>query len=73
MRFLSVLALAVTLAPHFAHATTQLSFFEHNSCNAGTSFEVYTDYNALTADTSCHELSNGTIAFYVNQMDQGCS
>ncbi|KAL2401581.1 hypothetical protein ABEF93_007303 [Exophiala dermatitidis] len=73
MHFLSVLAAGLTLTPGSAYAATQLSFFEHNSCNAGTSFEQYTDYNVLTADTSCHQLPNGTVAFYVNQIDQGCS
>lgn len=73
MHFLSVLAAGLTLTPGSVYAATQLSFFEHNSCNAGTSFEQYTDYNVLTADTSCHQLPNGTVAFYVNQIDQGCS
>ncbi|KAJ4524396.1 hypothetical protein HRR83_002517 [Exophiala dermatitidis] len=73
MHFLSIWAAGLTLSPGIAYAATQLSFFEHNSCNAGTSFEQYTDYNVLTADTSCHQLPNGTVAFYVNQIDQGCS
>ncbi|EXJ83459.1 hypothetical protein A1O1_07082 [Capronia coronata CBS 617.96] len=34
---------------------------------------MYADPNPLTADTSCHQFLNGTVAFYVNQIDQGCS
>lgn len=65
--------LTAFLAPHVARATTALTFFEHSSCNAGTSFQSYNDPNALQADTSCHQLPNGTVAVYVNQIDDGCT
>ncbi|KAK5446569.1 hypothetical protein LTS15_009501 [Exophiala xenobiotica] len=65
--------LAILFAPQLAHAATQLSFFEHSSCNAGTSFQSYDDPNALQADTSCHQLPNGTTALYVHQIDDGCT
>ncbi len=65
--------LAILSAPQLAHGATQLSFFEHSSCNAGTSFQSYDDPNALQADTSCHQLPNGTVALYVHQIDDGCT
>lgn len=64
---------AILFAPQLAHAATQLSFFEHSSCNTGTSFQSYDDPNALQADTSCHQLPNGTTALYVHQIDDGCT
>ncbi|KIW19236.1 hypothetical protein PV08_03530 [Exophiala spinifera] len=69
----TLLAITLLFAPHVAHAALALTFFEHSSCNAGTSFQSYNDPNALQADTSCHQLPNGTVALYVNQIDQGCT
>jgi len=65
--------LALALAPCLAQAASQLSFFEHSSCNAGTSVSQYEDPNALQADTTCHQVPNATVAMYVDQIDQGCS
>ncbi len=54
-------------------AVTDLTFFEHTYCNAGTLFDEYDDTNSLVADTSCHQLPNGTVALYVNEIDDGCT
>ncbi|KIV82759.1 hypothetical protein PV11_04841 [Exophiala sideris] len=68
-----VALLAILFAPHLAHAATQLTFFEHSSCNAGTSFARYNDAGTLQSDTSCHQTANGTVALYVNGIDSGCT
>lgn len=70
-RLIALLALA--LAPRLAQATLQLSFFEHSSCNAGTSIAQYDSPAPLQADTTCHQIQNGTVALYVDQIDEGCT
>ncbi|KAI1619690.1 hypothetical protein EDD37DRAFT_654582 [Exophiala viscosa] len=68
-----VALLAILFAPHLVHAATQITFFEHSSCNAGTSFAQYNDAGTLQSDTSCHQTPNGTVALYVNGIDSGCT
>ena len=68
-----VALLAILFAPHLVHAATQITFFEHSSCNAGTSFAEYNDAGTLQSDTSCHQTPNGTVALYVNGIDSGCT
>jgi hypothetical protein len=56
-----------------AYASTQFSFFEHSSCNAGTAFYQITDPNPLTSDMNCHQMPSGSVAIYIDDIDDGCT
>ncbi|KAK5051472.1 hypothetical protein LTR84_003124 [Exophiala bonariae] len=53
-------------------ASTEFSFFEHSSCNAGTAFYQLTDPNPLITDLNCHQMPAGSIALYISDIDDGC-
>ncbi|KEF57142.1 uncharacterized protein A1O9_07332, partial [Exophiala aquamarina CBS 119918] len=55
------------------YASSQFSFFEHSSCNAGTAFYQLTDPNPLTSDLNCHQMPNGSVAIYISDIDEGCT
>lgn len=56
-----------------AIASTEFSFFEHSSCNAGTAFYQLTDPNPLTTDLNCHQMPAGAVALYISDIDDGCT
>lgn len=66
-----ILALSI---PHTVAVTT-LHFFAHTSCNTGTSLSSTTiaDLSSQIGGTTvCHATPQGTVAIYVDGIDDGC-
>ena len=68
--------LTFTLLTHFlpaAQAAVSLHYFPQASCNANTDISGYTSVAAALLDTSCHLAPDGTVALYVDGVDEGCT
>lgn len=54
-------------------ASSEISFFRQNSCNAGTGFYSWSNPNPLTSDVKCHPVPAGAVALYISDIDEGCT
>ncbi|KIV95778.1 hypothetical protein PV10_03393 [Exophiala mesophila] len=64
--------LSSPLIPRVSGANV-FSYFQLSSCNAGTAFYQYSDPNNLVHDINCHQVPNGTVAMYIDELDEGCT